>query len=75
MIFWVARKICIMKNEKRIIFPVSQYVNSNPVCYCLTAAKNHQANRVLPITRQEIVNLTNKEVQNAENIEEITNQN
>ena len=45
------------------------------VCYCLTAAKNHQANRVLPITRQEIVNLTNKEVQNAENIEEITNQN
>ena len=32
VIFWLGGKICIWRNEKRIVFPVSWYVNSNSEC-------------------------------------------
>ena len=30
MIFWLGRKNYVMKNEKKIIFPESLYIHSNP---------------------------------------------
>ena len=42
MILWVGGKNCIVKNEKCIVFPESQYVNSNPakhLNFCLSGQK------------------------------------